>query len=330
MRKQKQIISLLAVVTIAAAVVLITFVNQKPARSAAVEHINIEIILKSTDYTSIPFWDVVRQGLETAAEDIQAQISISGPKAETEIDRQIQMVYEAMAREPDAIILAAADYKRLISAAEDIVSSGIALITIDSFIDSDLPVSRIGTDNYTAGLKAGHIMKDYISEGSQVAIISYVKESSTAIDREKGVRESLGEYADIIGTWYSGGNVKIASEQTVSVLKDNPDLKAIISLNEPSTVGSARALEFSGRESEIVLVGFDNSSPIIQYLEQKIIQAIIVQKPFNMGYLGVTFAADAVNGKKIPEVIDTGSEIITKDTMYTSENQKLLFPVNRD
>lgn len=330
MKRQGQIISLLAVVTVAATVILITFVNQKPARRAAVETINIEVILKSTDYTSIPFWDVVRQGLETAAEDIQAHISISGPKSETEIDLQIQLVYEAMAREPDAIILAAADYKRLISAAEDIISSGIPLITIDSFVDSDSPVSRIGTDNYSAGLKAGHIMKEYISKGSQIAIISYVKESSTALDREKGVRESLQGYADIIGTWYSGGNAKIASEQAVSVLKSNPDLAAIIALNEPSTVGSARALELSGRKSEIVLIGFDNSSPIIQYLEQEIIQAIIVQKPFNMGYLGVIYAADAVSGKKVPEVIDTGAEIITKETMYTSENQKLLFPVNRN
>ncbi|NQT60386.1 MAG: substrate-binding domain-containing protein [Bacteroidetes bacterium] len=330
MKMQRQIISVLAVITVFATVVLISFINQEPARRIEVENVKIEVILKSTDYSSIPFWDVVRQGLETAAEDFQAQIFISGPNAETEIDLQIQLVYEALAREPDAIILAAADYKRLISTAEDIISSGIPLITIDSFIDSDAPVSRIGTDNYSAGLKAGHIMKDYISEGSQIAIISYVKESSTAIDREKGVRESLDDYVDIVGTWYSGGNIQVASQHVLTVLEENPDLQAIIALNEPSTVGSARALESSGRESEIVLIGFDNSSPIIQYLEQEVIQAIVVQKPFNMGYLGVTYAVDAVNGKKIPEVIDTGSEIITKDTMYTSENQKLLFPVNRE
>jgi ribose transport system substrate-binding protein len=330
MRRQRQIISLLAVITVVAAVVLITFVNQKPARRTDIENINIEVILKSTDYTSIPFWNVVRQGLETAAIDLQAQISITGPNSETEIEHQIQLVYEAMSRKPDAIILAAADYKRLIGTAEDIVSSGIPLITIDSFVDSDSPVSRIGTDNFSAGLKAGHIMKDYISEGSQIAIISYVKESSTAIDREKGVRESLEVYADIIGTWYSGGNAQVATGQVLTILENNPDLQAIIALNEPSTLGSARALALSGKKSGIVLIGFDNSSPIIQYLEQEVIQAIIVQKPFNMGYLGVTYAVDAVNGKKIPEVLDTGSEIITKETMYTSENQKLLFPVNRD
>lgn len=330
MKRQRQFIIVLAVITVIAAVILISFIKQKPADRTSSENITIEVILKSTDYTGIPFWNVVRQGLETAAEDIQAQITITGPKAETEIDFQIQLVHEALARKPDAIILAAADYKRLIKSAEAINSSGIPLITIDSFVDSNTPVSRIGTDNYSAGLKAGHVLKDYIPVESQLAIISYVKESSTAIDREQGVRESMSGYAEILGTWYSGGNVQIAYDQAMAVIKENPDLHAIIALNEPSTVGTARALDVSGRKNEIVLIGFDNSSPIIQFLEQEVIQAIVVQKPFNMGYLGITYAADAVNGKRIPEVIDTGSAVITKKTMYTSENQKLLFPVNQD
>jgi len=78
------------------------------------------------------------------------------------------------------------------------------------------------------------------------------------------------------------------------------------------------------------LIGFDNSPPIIQFLENGVIQAIIVQKPFNMGYLGIKSAVDTINGTAVDAVIDTGSVCITRDTMYTSENQKLLFPVNRE
>ena len=55
-----------------------------------------------------------------------------------------------------------------------------------------------------------------------------------------------------------------------------------------------------------------------------------MQKPFNMGYLGIKYALDAIKGEKIPAVIDTGAVVITKENMYTSENQKLLFPVNRN
>jgi ribose transport system substrate-binding protein len=61
-------------------------------------------------------------------------------------------------------------------------------------------------------------------------------------------------------------------------------------------------------------------------LEEGVIQAIVVQKPFNMGYLGVKTSIHLLNKVKISPRMDTGSEIITQDNMYTYENQKLLFP----
>ena len=45
-----------------------------------------------------------------------------------------------------------------------------------------------------------------------------------------------------------------------------------------------------------------------------------------MGYLGVKYAYDALNNKKIPENVNTGSKVINKENMYLPENQKLVFP----
>ena len=56
------------------------------------------------------------------------------------------------------------------------------------------------------------------------------------------------------------------------------------------------------------------------------IQAIVVQKPFNMGYLAIKTAVQAANGREVEPLIGTGSAIITKENMYSRENQKLLFP----
>jgi ribose transport system substrate-binding protein len=64
----------------------------------------------------------------------------------------------------------------------------------------------------------------------------------------------------------------------------------------------------------------------IAFLEEGVLQAIVVQKPFNMGYLAIKTAWEASNGKSVPPRIDTGAEVITPGTMFTKENQKLLFP----
>ncbi len=330
MKFKGQAFSILAAIAVLTSVLLFSFLNYGPFRNDERDAYRIEVILKSTDYVGIPFWGVVRQGLETAAEDMQVDLTISGPQSETEITRQIKLIREAIERKPDAIVLAAADFTRLVPIAEEITDNGILLVTIDSFVNSDAPASRIGTDNYSAGFKAGLLAQDYIERGSSVAILSYVIESSTAIDREKGTRESLAGYADIVGSWYSGGNADAARKLAEEILTAYPDIEAIIALNEPSLAGSAGYLAELPADKRPVLIGIDNSPPIIKSLEQEIIQAIIVQKPFNMGYLGVAYAVDLIEGKPIPKMVDTGAEIITKETMYTSENQKLLFPVNRE
>ncbi len=95
---------------------------------------------------------------------------------------------------------------------------------------------------------------------------------------------------------------------------------------DPSTVGAGHAIKELGLEGEITLVGFDSSISEVKLLQEGILQATIVQRPFNMGYLGITTALDKINGKKVQSYVDTGSVVITLENMNEDEHQKLLFP----
>jgi len=105
------------------------------------------------------------------------------------------------------------------------------------------------------------------------------------------------------------------------------DIDAIAALNADSTVGVARAIEKRGLAGKIRIVGFDSTPDEIEFLERDVIDALIIQNPFSMGYLGVKYAVDTMNGKPVPKIVDTGSRVINKDNMYLPENQKLLFPL---
>ena len=74
------------------------------------------------------------------------------------------------------------------------------------------------------------------------------------------------------------------------------------------------------------MVGFDSSIEEIQLLEKGVFQAIIIQKPVNMGYLGVEQAINVLTGKKVEKSLDSGSKLITKENLYEEENQRLLYP----
>ena len=104
-------------------------------------------------------------------------------------------------------------------------------------------------------------------------------------------------------------------------------MNMIVGLNEYSAVGAARAVKELGLEKEIRMAGIDSSEEI-QLLEEGIFEALVVQKPFNMGYLSVETAVRLVRGEKTEKIQNSGSALITKETMYTEENQKLLFPVD--
>lgn len=287
----------------------------------------IVIVFKSLD-EGMEFWEVVRAGIDVAAKEFGVKVDVAGARYEREVSRQIEIIEEVITQKPDAIVLAAADYNKLVPIAQKIHKSGIKLVTIDSGINSDLPESFIATDNVHAGIKAGQELALLIEEGSSVAVISHVKGTATAIDRETGVREGLksSSVAKVYDTFFSDNSQEKAYNIAKELLTTKPDIKGIVCLNETSTVGAARAIKELGLSGIIKLVGFDSSIDEVKLLEEGVIQATIVQNPFNMGYRGIEMAVKAIKGEKISKRIDTGSIVVTKDNMYTSENQKLLFP----
>lgn len=274
------------------------------------------------------FWRVLIEGVHTASREFGVDVSVVGPSQEIEVDLQIQLLEEAVEQKPDAIVLAAGDYNRLVPVAESIRKAGIPLIMIDSAVNGDYAQSLIATDNVNAGQKAGKELSSRLPEQAKVAIISFVQGTSTQIEREQGVRSILEQRGgtEIVGTYYSEGKEERAYEITKTLLLERPDLNGIVGLNEPSTVGAGRAIRELGLVGKVKLVGFDSSVKEVKLLEEGVLQSTIVQKPFNIGYLGIKTAVSVIEGDKMPRHIYTDSVIINKDNMFTEENQKLLFP----
>ncbi len=317
-----------AMVVVALAITAIYRANG-PADGSAKSKPKIVVIVKAVDYTHLAFWRTVRDGVQSASEDLGVDFTIVGPMSETQVDEQIQMVRDAIHSKPDAIVLAAADYDRLVPVAEEVKAAHIPLVTIDSFINGDAADTKIGTDNYAAGQKAGAALMEHLTPGDRVVIMSYVQGASTAIDRESGVRDFLKGKAQIQSTLYSNGEEDIAFEQALQLLRTDRAVKGIVALNDPTATGAARALSESGRKDDIVLIGFDNSAAVLGFVEADVVRDTIVQRPFNMGYLGIKVASELISGKRVEPFIDTGSTVINRQNMLLPENQQLLFPVTQ-
>lgn len=289
----------------------------------------IVVIFKSID-SGLEFWDVVKDGMAVAAREFGVQVKVVGPKtrSEKDVDGQIEILENTINEKPDAIVIVASDYNRLIPPVEKAKKAGIKIITMDSGLNSDISECFIATDNVEAGRKAGEQLAGLLDENAEVAIISHVEGTMTAVDREKGLREGLNKYniKKIHGPFFSEGELEKATRITKELLSTNPEIKGVVGLNEGSTVGVAKAIKGMSLSGRIKLVGFDNSFDEIKLIEEGVIQATVVQNPFNMGYKGIEMAVNSLKGKRISKWIDTGSVVVTKENMYTNENQRLLFP----
>ncbi|MDD3840976.1 MAG: substrate-binding domain-containing protein [Clostridia bacterium] len=288
----------------------------------------VYVVLKSID-SKFEFWQTVKMGAETAAIEMGIPIVFTGTMKETDVDEQIEILKDLIPKKPRAIVLPASDYEKVAPVGEEIIKAGITLVMVDSDINTQMCKSFVATNNIQAARQAADEMARLLEGKGKVAIMAHVEGVSTAIEREQGFREQMRKYEDIElieKTWFSNGDEDIGYRETFKMLKEHPDIDGIFGSNEKTVMGIASALQKQGKGGKIKLVGFDCNTDEVQFIEKGILHAVMVQKPFNMGYLGVKEAIEISKGLKKPEYVDTGTVLINKDNLYTPENQKLLFP----
>ena len=286
----------------------------------------IILIVKALDETD--FWTTLAEGAETAAVEYDVQLTVMGPEYETEIDLQNEMILEAVEAQPDAVVLAPCSTVDTLPYARQITEAGIELVLADSTLEDDIAASVVATDNYELGYKLGVYMSQFVDEDTVIGIVAHTPWTSTTLEREEGFKAGLGGAASqVVETVYCNSDTELAYELTVQMIEDYPGIDMIVGLNEYSSVGAAAAVRELGLSDSICMAGIDSSIEQIKFLEEGVFETIGIQKPYNMGYLAVEAAVLAVQGQEVESVIDSGSEIVTRENMYTEENQKLLFPV---
>ncbi len=275
------------------------------------------------------FWLTVKAGAETAGKEFGADVVWKGPAVETDIAGQMAIIEDYITKNIDAIVIAACDAKAMIPVLTRAKMAKIPVLTIDSGVDSDLPLTFIATDNVMAAKKAADILAEFIDKKGKVALIPFIPGAETSIWREKGFKEGIKQFKDIklASVQYSQSDVAMAMTITENILTAHPDLKGIFAANEAGAIGCAQAILGRGLTGKIKIVGFDAADNEITALKNGLIHALIVQDPFKMGYLGVKHAVDALNGKSFPKRIDTGVYVITKKNMDTPDMQKILYPL---
>lgn len=324
MRRRKIVIITAAILTLAAVITFtVRLIYNQNADSYYIIYIPKEV-------NGSDFWKSVIAGAEMAAKENEVKLEIMGPREEKEIELQNEMIEAAIKKKPDAIVVSPNSYEESQASLRKVKEAGIKLVYIDSDTSEKIEDAIVATDNFEAGRKMGEYANNCLDQDSVIAIVAHVKNSSTAMEREQGFRAAIGDYEkQIVEVAYSNSDYDQAYEETKKLVEEY-DIDVLACLNEYSAVGAARAIKDMGFGGKITVLGFDNSMEEIELLEEGVFSAIVVQRAFSMGYLGIETTVECIRDDSEGISLDSGSLLITKDTMYDVENQEVLFPFYGD
>lgn len=286
--------------------------------------------------TSHEFWKSIHAGAVKAAQEFssqgtQVEVIWKGPLREDDREQQIQVVEGFASQGVNGIVLAPLDNHALARPVEEAKAAGVPTVIIDSGLESNAILSFVATDNRKGGRLGADRLGELLAGKGKVILLRYAEGSASTEEREAGFLEEMKQrFPDIelISTDQYGGatrdTAKRAAENLLNRFGD--DVTGIFCPNESTTAGMLSALQDAGKAGKVTFVGFDATQMFVDAMKAKQLHGIVVQNPFNMGYLGVRTMVESLQGKAVEKRIDTGVAVITPENLDAKESQALLHP----
>ena len=305
------------------ALICTLLVCSRPDFVQAANQGTIVFIPKSTSAT---FYLFLVKGAKDRAKELGYTIDYQGPASETEVASQVDLVRNITRSKPAGILLAALDSKGLIPPVEDADKAGVPVVMVDSGIDSDIPKASITTDNYKGGYQAGLQMAKLLGEKGLVANLG-IQAGSVSSQRSIGFNDAIAKYPNMKVLPIQWTNADAATSMNIASdqLNGNPNIAGFFSACAPTAVGVCQAVKGKGLEKKVKVVTFDPSPEVLPLFESGVIDCIIAQDPYQMGYQGVDSIDKARQNTPIEKKkIELAPVLITPENYKSPEVQKLL------
>ncbi len=303
-----------------------------PPPDAADRDIVIAVIPKGTTHS---FWKAIHAGAIKASRELEVEVIWKGPAREDDRDAQVAEVENFVSRGVSGIVLAPTDDKALRLPVGDAMRAGIPVVIIDSGLDSEDYVSFVATDNYKGGRLAGERMVERLEGKGKIVLLRYMEGSASTMERERGFLDVMTENPGlevVSPNQYAGATAETAYQASENLLarfkseSGSLGIDGIYTPNESSSFGMLRALQDAALAGKVILIGFDASEQMVRALENGEFDALVLQDPVNMAYLGVKTMVSHLRGEEVPERIDTGVTLVTRDNMTDPRIAELLRP----
>jgi ribose transport system substrate-binding protein len=292
--------------------------------------LRIAVVPKGTTHE---FWKSVHAGAVKASRELGVEIVWKGPLKEDDLKGQIDVVESFVAQDVSGIVLAPLSDKGLLASVRHATEAKIPVVVFDSNLEGDAQTSFVATDNVAAGAMAADELARRMGDKGNVLVLRYLEGSASTGNRERGFLEAIAKHRDIhvvSDNQYGGATTETAFATSENVLAAKNaaagGVSGIFAPNESTTFGMLLALRKNNLAAKIHFVGFDASDKLVAAVKDGAIDALVLQNPFNIGYLAVKTMALHLRGQPVDKRIDTGARLATADNLGNPEVAELIHP----
>ncbi len=268
---------------------------------------------------SADFWNIAEKGLRKAEKDLGIKAEIFRP-LKGEVSDQQRFLEDIQVMGFDGVAVVPINPGAMTSVLNK-VAAKMPLVTTDSDAPESKRLAYVGTNNVSAGQAAGKAalaaLKATGKTAGKVALFVGRIDMQNAIERKKGVEQELAQMPglEILPVFLDNTDRAKAKKNVEDALVRYPDLVLAIGLwsyNGPAIAGTVRE---SARAEKPAIIAFDEDEEVLKAVQDGLIYATIVQKPFEFGYQAMKFLKASLDGEKVPENYDTGIDTITKENV---------------
>jgi ribose transport system substrate-binding protein len=271
-----------------------------------------------------PFFVTMQEGAEATAAELGIEVYVDGPPAETEVEKQVAMIENAIVDGYDVIVLAPCAKEPLVPVIAKAVKAGIPVINVDDFIDAGLLADAdaevaafIGSDNFEGGRLAGaHMAELFAGKGAiEVAIIEGMAGVPNAELRRDGFKEGIaGSELTVVASQPADWDVQKGFDVCTNILTANPGIQGIFCANDQMALGAIKAIAAAGKTDDIVLLGYDATDEGRAAVAEGTMVGTVAQYPDDMGVKAMELAKKIIDGEdyEANSFVPTLVELITE------------------
>lgn len=314
------------------------------------------------------YWTAIKDGAQAAVDAINENLGYKGndkitlnysaPETENDVDGQVNILDEELARYPVAVGIALADSSASQVQFDMAADNGIPVVAFDAGTDYKDVVCMVDTDNVEAAATAAAKLCDAISDSGEILMFVHDSNSTSAKNREEGFVNAIAEeHAGVtIGNIYhldeldamkhqvatemaqetaetaededavSGIESKLTEADVIKyIFEQHPEARGIYTTSESATKAVLEVVDTFENKEEYKIVGFDGGKDQLKRLEDGKLTGLIVQNPYGIGYATVVACARAAMGEGNEAIVDAGFTWVTAKNLNDEAIQNMMY-----